>query len=146
MIEWLAQRVWERVTEARADEFGAAFPDSSARSRRETLRESGIPLDPVVEGARQDSYEHLARTLTALTAEYGVAADIPRKRLIRSIVLEAKEHATLAAKNPKTHPEKRAEKTEMVSWLLTWLENPPLFPDWVELRMRRFGLNERTEE
>lgn len=144
MIGWLAQRGWERVTEARAEELAAAFPDVSAHSRREALRESRIALDALVEGVRQDSYESLARTLSALTAEYSTAPDVARKRLIRSIVLEAKEHATLAAKNPKTHSEKRAEKTEMASWLLTWLENPPLFPSWVELRLRRLESEERA--
>jgi hypothetical protein len=28
-------------------------------------------------------------------------------------------------------------KAEMALWLHTWLENPPLFGAWVELRKRR---------
>jgi hypothetical protein len=45
-------------------------------------------------------------------------------------VIEAKEHARWAARNP----DKRTEKLEMALWMLTWLENPPLFPQWVRLR------------
>ena len=45
-------------------------------------------------------------------------------------MIEAKDHARWAARNP----EKRAEKQEMALWMLTWLENPPLFPQWVKLR------------
>jgi hypothetical protein len=46
------------------------------------------------------------------------------------VVITSKEHARLAAQNPA----KRAEKEEMILWLLTWLENPPLFAAWVRLR------------
>jgi hypothetical protein len=46
------------------------------------------------------------------------------------VVITAKDHARLAARNL----DKRAEKEEMLLWLLTWLENPPLFRDWVRLR------------
>ena len=30
--------------------------------------------------------------------------------------------------------EKRAQKEEMVQWMLVWLENPAIFPQWVKLR------------
>jgi len=47
-------------------------------------------------------------------------------------VIEAKDHARWAARSA----EKRAVKEEMAMWMLTWLENPPLFRDWVALRRR----------
>jgi len=49
---------------------------------------------------------------------------------VRHVVITSKEHARLATRNPA----KRAEKEEMILWLLTWLENPPLFAAWVRLR------------
>jgi hypothetical protein len=33
-------------------------------------------------------------------------------------------------------PEKRAQKAEMVEWMLVWLENPGIFGAWAELRKR----------
>jgi hypothetical protein len=51
---------------------------------------------------------------------------------VRRLVIAAKDHARLAARNP----EKRADKHEMNLWLTTWLENPPVFEEWVLLRHR----------
>jgi hypothetical protein len=53
-----------------------------------------------------------------------------RQPTVRRAVITSKEHARLAARNPA----KRAEKEEMILWMLTWLENPPLFAAWVRLR------------
>lgn len=139
ILSWLADREWDRVTEERAGELASAFPDCSDETRRAALLESGIPLAPLIEGVVQDTYKHLEETLGALLAEYLSAresGDAPRRHLIRSIVIRAKEHAELAAHNPKTHTLKRAVKLEMTLWLRTWLENPPLFAQWVELRKR----------
>ena len=46
---------------------------------------------------------------------------------VRRLVITAKEHARLAARIPS----KRPEKEEMILWLTTWLENPPVFREWV---------------
>jgi hypothetical protein len=45
-------------------------------------------------------------------------------------VIAAKDHARFASRKE----EKRPEKEEMILWMLTWLENPPVFPEWVRLR------------
>lgn len=145
ILAWLAERGWERVSEARADELDAAFPDCSEERRRAALLESGLALDPLVEGVRQESYERLEATLNALLQEYEAAREsgnAPRCRLVRALVIRAKDHAELAAHNPKTHDEKRAEKIEMATWLRTWLENPPVFPSWAGLRKRQLGLSQ----
>jgi hypothetical protein len=34
---------------------------------------------------------------------------------------------------------KRAQKEEMTQWMLVWLENPAIFPAWVEARKRTLG-------
>lgn len=142
ILAWLADRHWDCVTEARAEELALAFPDCSDDTRRAALLESGTPLAPLIEGVVQDTYKHLSTTLAALLVEYLTAresGDAPRRQLIRSIVIRAKEHTELAAHNPKTHDLKRAVKLEMALWLRTWLENPPLFPDWVDLRKRQIS-------
>jgi hypothetical protein len=140
ILAWLADRNWDCVTEEYAGELARTFPDCSDDTRRAALLESGIHLASLVEGVVQDTYKHLEATLGALLAEYLAAresGDAPRRQLIRSIVIRAKEHTELAARNPKTHDLKRAVKLEMALWLRTWLENPPLFPDWLELRKRQ---------
>lgn len=129
ILEWLAERRPARVTEAVAAELAGAFPDASESLQRHALLDSGLPLDPLVEGVRQDSFENLERTLRALLAEYE-AGSPARRNQVRHIVQVAREHAALAARKL------RPDKVEMAQWILTWLENPPAFPVWVELRRR----------
>jgi hypothetical protein len=52
---------------------------------------------------------------------------------VRRLVITAKEHARLAGRNPA----KRPDKEEMILWLTTWLENPPVFREWVAIRRKR---------
>ena len=98
---------------------------------RELLHDSGATLSPQVEGVRLDSFEKLQRTLTALAELYedGDAS-------VRSIVLLAKQRARWASQNAKDE-RKRAEKEEMVEWLLVWLEHPNVFPIWAGMRRKR---------
>jgi hypothetical protein len=133
MLAWLRQRAPEKVDEALAAELAGAFPSASESLRRHALIESGYGLDPLVEGVRQDSLDDLERTLLALLSEYE-AGSRARRAQVRHIVITAREHAQLASRNQKVDEAKRALKTEMTLWLLTWLENPPAFPVWVQLR------------
>jgi hypothetical protein len=102
---------------------------------RRLIRASGAPLAPLIEGVRQESFETLERSLSALLDEYEQGG-ADRRAEVRRLVIAAKEHARWAARKE----EKRAAKEEMVLWMLTWLENPPLFREWV--RLRRAALKE----
>ncbi len=88
-----------------------------------------VALAPLVEGVRQDDFHELARTLVALQHEYA-AADAAQARSIRGIVIRAKDHARLAVRL-------KPDKSEMVDWMLVWLENPPVFETWYRLRTQR---------
>lgn len=129
LLRWL-----ERVRPAQIGEREWAMlhvelaPVSGSTLRR-LLRESGVPLAPLVEGVRQENFEALESSLLNLLAEYE-RGDLAAKTSVRRLVIESKDHARWAARIP----EKRAEKQEMALWMLTWLENPPLFPQWVRLR------------
>ncbi len=106
---------------------------------RKLLRETSVPLAALVEGVRQESFADLERTLLALLAELDGArtsGDTDRLVRCRRAVLAAKDHARWAARNPRATPEKIAEKQEMAQWMLVWLENPGLFPQWLRLRKR----------
>ncbi len=106
---------------------------------RHLLRSSGIPLDPVVEGVRQDSLEALERTLLALAEAYSQAiqcGDKGRTALCREAVITGREHARLATSRAGAPAELKARKEEMASWMLVWLENPAIFPAWLALRKK----------
>ena len=90
-----------------------------------------MPLAPMVEGVRQGTFAELEASLLRLLAEYE-GSDPPRRMAVRRLVITAKEHARLAARNPA----KRPDKEEMILWLTTWLENPPVFREWVAIRRR----------
>lgn len=96
-----------------------------------------MPLAPLVEGVRQDSFEELERTIDAVAREYDAALaaeDRNRARLCREAIITAKDHARLAARSSKSSMEKKVEKEEMILWLTVWLENPAVFATWRELR------------
>ncbi len=126
MAEWLARTQPQQVGDAEFADLSRALAPVSETYLRKLLRESGVPLAPTVEGVRQSSFEELERCLTALSAEY-IAGDAAHRASIRRLVIAAKDHARWAARNAP-------EKQEMVLWMLTWLENPPVFPDWVKIR------------
>lgn len=92
-----------------------------------------------MEGVRQDSFQELGRTLLALAQEYQNAIDAgdqERAGRCRSAVLTGKDHARLAARRPSASSESKAQKEEMASWMLVWLENPAIFSAWLALRKR----------
>lgn len=123
----------ERVTEAVWAELVERLAPVSESYLRRLVRTAGLPMDPMVEGVRQDSLPELERTLVALQQEYEQAAEAgnrERLRRLRSIVIQAKDHARLAARRPG------ADKDEAIRWMLVWLENPPVFSLWVAARKR----------
>ncbi len=147
LASWIAARHPERIGEAEFLEIRAALAPVSESYLRKLLRESGAPLDPLIEGVRQGSYDELQESLLGLLQVYR-EGDAVRRRAVRTLVITAKDHARLAARSKSASPEKRSEKEEMVLWLLTWLENPEIFPEWVKLRRARWdveaGLNACT--
>ena len=130
---WIGQRHPAAIGESEFDELRAALAPISENYLRHLLRESGVALDPLVEGVRQGSFDELQESLEHLLTIYE-AGDQMRQQAVRRLVITAKDHARLAAHSKNATPEKRGEKEEMLLWLLTWLENPGVFPEWVRLR------------
>ena len=131
---WLERQRPARIGEKEWAMLHVELGPISGSTLRRLLRESGVPLGPFIEGVRQDTFNALESSLLNLLQEYE-EGDPAQKTAIRRLVIESKEHARWAARIP----EKRAEKQEMALWMLTWLENPPVFPQWVKLR-RQHGL------
>ncbi len=120
-----------RIAEKEWAELLARLKPITESYLRRLLRASGVPLAPLVAGVRQDTFENLEQSLLELTREYSgatAAGDRGRARACRRLVIEAKDHARWALRRNKP------EKQEMILWMLTWLENPGVFPDWLALR------------
>ena len=119
-------------------EIRTALAPVSESYLRDLLRGSGAVLDPLVEGVRQHDYRELERTLLALESLYAAARaaqDRATMHACRRQVIEAKEHARWAARRA-ADASKRAQKEEMMQWMLVWLESPDMFPAWLVLRKR----------
>jgi len=130
ILEWLHSQNVNRVDAAVEARALALFGGVSARTLRAAFIESRLPLDPLVEGVRQDTPEHLARTLRALAKEYE-SGDSGRRGQVRALVKSARQHAAFAAR--------RKPKDEDLLWLRTWLENPLVFAAWLTIRRRACG-------
>ncbi len=114
---------------------------------RDLLRDTGLPFAQPYAGIRQKSFEELERDLREMLEVYQEAmraGDRPRARYCRRQVIAAKDRARFSARNAKTTPEKKAQKDEMVQWMLVWLENPEVFPVWVEIRKRYSSATDST--
>jgi hypothetical protein len=104
---------------------------------RELLRETGLPFAQPFAGVRQHTFEELEQSLRELLEAYtaaNAAGDRERARYCRRQVIGAKDRAKFLAKNTRTSEAKRVEKDEMAQWMLVWLENPEVFPAWVDAR------------
>ena len=134
LTRWLEQHQPAQVGEVEFAALRADLAPVSESYLRRLLRECGVPLHPMVEGVRQATFAELEASLLRLLAEYQ-SADPPRRMAVRRLVITAKEHARLAARNPG----KRPDKEEMILWLTTWLENPPVFAEWVHIRRALAG-------
>jgi len=134
LARWLERQRPARIGEREWAMLRVELDPISGSYLRRLLRESGVPLSPLVEGVRQESFDALESSLLNLLAEYE-SGDMAMRTTIRRLVIESKDHARWAARKS----EKRGEKQEMALWMLTWLENPPLFPQWVKLRRQAQG-------
>jgi hypothetical protein len=121
LAQWIDQ---EKPALIGPDEFNRLADELKPVSEnylRKMLRNSGVPLTPMVEGVRQSNLGALELSLLALLVEYESGDDAHRSA-VRKLVITAKDHA------------KWTHKDENLLWLTMWLENPPLFPAWALLR------------
>jgi hypothetical protein len=124
----IGDREWE--------ELKALLAPISENYLRKLLRDSGAPLEPLIEGVRQESLDALETSLVKLLEEYE-RGDRGRRMRVRRTVMAAKDHARWASGPRQKDAGKRTEKQEMILWMTVWLENPPLFGEWVRLRRAR---------
>jgi hypothetical protein len=110
---------------------------------RGLLHQAALPFEQPYAGIRQHTFEELEQSLGEMLRVYGEAkavGDRDRARYCRRQVIGAKDRARFLAGDSRTPPEKQARKAEMVQWMLVWLENPEVFPAWVDARKRAVGV------
>ena len=135
--EYLAREQPAAITESVWQGLLLRFAPVSESYLRDLLRATGLPFDQPYAGVRQHTFEELEESLRALLEVYSVAqaeGNRDRARYCRRQVIAAKDRAKFLAGNSGTADSKRAEKAEMAQWMLVWLENPDVFPAWVEAR------------
>jgi hypothetical protein len=140
LSEYLGQRKLTSVTEREWRELLETLAPVSESYLRRLLAETGIPAEQPFAGVRQKTFEELEQSLLSMEQVYTRAkegGDHARARECRNTVIQAKDHARLAARGSKAPPEKKAIKEEMVQWMLVWLDNPEVFPAWVKLRKQK---------
>jgi hypothetical protein len=139
LAEHLAGRPAGPLTEEEFARLLEVLAPVSPGYLRRLLRQSGVALEPLVEGVRQENARELRRSLVALEQEYRRAkesGDRARQQLCRRLVIEAKDHARWALRRMKEPSTARVWREEAVEWMRVWLEDPELFPLWSELRLR----------
>jgi hypothetical protein len=139
LAEYLARRQPARITEAVWLEARTHLAPVSDGYLRDLLQATQIPFDQPWAGIRQHTFEELESSLREMLEVYldaQTAGERERARYARRQVIAAKDRAKFASRNPRINPEKRARKEEMAHWMLVWLENPEVFPAWVEARQR----------
>lgn len=113
----------------------------------DVIAETQIPIDRALGGLPVDlrgrvHYHDLdaaSASLTDMTSEYQAARardDKTRAEDCRRAVRKGKDRLKLLVRRDNLSPPKREEKQELLQWFLVWLEAPPLFPGWLELRRR----------
>lgn len=131
-LQTIAEPEWRRLTAELA-------PISESYLRR-LLRETAVTVAQPFAGIRQANFDELEASLIEMEHVYAQAretGDRARAQYCRGQVIEAKDHARLAARSSSASAEKKLQKEEMIQWMLVWLENPAVFEEWVKLRKRR---------
>ena len=113
---------------------------------RDLLHKSGLPFHQPWAGIEQHSFEQLEKSLLDMLDVYRNAlagGDRDLARYCRRVVIAAKDRAKFMGRDGRNTPEKKARKEEMAAWMLVWLEDPEVFPPWVEARKKNpVGLSE----
>ena len=114
----------------------------------EVLHQTDVEVDRTLGGLPLDlrgrvhtrSPEAAAESLLFASAEYTrarEARDAARAEDVRRAVRQAKDRLRLTLRRRNLREDTRREKQELLEWFLVWLENPGVFPAWLEAKRRR---------
>lgn len=144
--DYLAEKQPGAITEGVWSELLSRLAPVSESYVRELLCAAGLPFEQPYAGVRQHTLEELEQSLREMQEAYAeakAAGNRERAAYCRRQVISARDRAKFLARSPRTTPEKQALKAEMAQWMLVWLENPEVFPAWVEARKSYLGQNRK---
>jgi hypothetical protein len=147
--EYLAGERVQAISEAVWLDLLTKLAPVSESYLRQLLHETELPFEQPHAGIRQHTFEELEQSLGEMLRVYAdakAAGNRERARYCRRQVIGAKDRARFLAGSSRTPAEKQAWKAEMVEWMLVWLENPEVFPAWVEARKRVSSFHSRYTE
>jgi hypothetical protein len=142
----------DEIQQALLERFGAQGRESPAAIAR-TLADNGVRLKhPEVLEADARWREQAAvftseeLTLTSIDAAIAFAeklAGVPQGANLRSFVMQLKAELEWVAKSMRISLPDRLIALEVAHWLAIWLQNPPIFSDWLVLRRQSEEFRER---
>jgi len=130
VLDFAAARGWTRIGESEWHELRRALPDVAAA----VIQQAGLPVDPPWSGVQQHTFEELEKSLREFSAIYEARPEL--RQLTRQQVIAAKDRAKFLAARDALDAETRARKAAMAEWMLIWLGDPALFPDWLHALKR----------
>lgn len=125
------------IQDALVQRFGS---ESSPASIARVLADHGVRLghpEILQADSRWREQQHLFTsddlafdTIDALNSFIEKLRQLPQTQSLRQSVLQIKQELDLLA----TIPNRRAVAREAAQWLTIWLQNPQIFPEWLDLR------------
>ena len=144
------------IQKALLEKFGAQGRESPASIAR-TLADHGVRLkhpdvfEADVRWREREmfagfSYEELDfTTIQAALAWVEKLTVLPPEAELRRFVLRIKTELELLAASKKISLREREVAGEVAHWLTVWLQNPPIFADWLSLRRESAEYRERFD-
>jgi hypothetical protein len=130
VLDFAAARGWFRIGESEWKELRDALPDISVS----VMQQAGLFVEAPWCGVYQHTFEDLEKSLREFSAIYESRSDL--RQFSRQQVIAAKDRAKLLAARNTLDAEIRARKAAMAEWMLIWLGDPALFPDWLSALKR----------
>lgn len=134
VLQYVSNLGWPRIERAEWIQLRAQFPQVSESTIRGALGELALTVAQPFAGVGTKTLEELEASLIAMAEAYATA---PAE--CRAVVIAAKDRARFASLNGNAAPEKRAQKGEMVEWMLIWLGDPAMFEPWAYLRKSKIN-------
>ena len=144
----------DQLQQALLESFGSQGRESPASIAR-TLADNGVRLKhPEVLEADVRWREHeqvslfTSEELNFTSIEAAIVfveklAGLPQGSELRSFVLQLKVELESVAKSMRIQLADRLIALEVAHWLTVWLQNPPIFADWLVLRRESAEFRER---
>ena len=142
----------DQVQQALVERFGVQGRESPAAIAR-TLADNGVRLKhPEVLEAdvrwREQSSLFTSEELNFTSIDAAIAfadklAGLQQGPELRSLVLQLKAELEWVAKSMRVPLADRLVALEVAHWLTIWLQNPPIFPEWLVLRRDSAEFRER---